>query len=288
LDRVLAGRPVPRERYEEVVRHYDALGGCSPYNRLTIRQAAALNECLRMSGRAAPVVAGFRNSPPFVGDILASLQERGVKRVLGFVLAAHRCEASWDRYLDEVETARERLGPDAPEFEYPTPWHDHRLFVEAVAERTREAIGRLASPEDRERAHLIFTAHSIPLAMASRSAYVEELNHSARLVVESLGRTGWTQAFQSRSGSPREPWLGPQIGEVLGRLAGGAAVVIPLGFLCDHVEVLYDLDIEAAEIARSAGVSMTRAATVSDHPKFIAMLEAIARAHLTPVSVAAD
>jgi protoporphyrin/coproporphyrin ferrochelatase len=281
LDRVLAGKPVPRERYEEVVRHYETFGGRSPYNEMTLRLGAALQDKLQGMGLNAPVVSAFRNMPPFFDDALRNLKQRGIRRVVGFVLAAHRSEASWDRYLDDVESARERLGGDAPEVEYPPPWHADPGFVGPVADHARVALEQL-SPPGRAGAELIFTAHSIPLSMSGRAAYVEQLNESARLAAHLLGRTNWTLAFQSRSGSPRDPWLEPDVKDVVRSLAGGHVVLVPLGFLCDHVEVLYDLDIEAAKIASEAGVTMVRAATVGDHPKFIAMIAQLARDFLSP------
>ncbi len=282
LDRVLAGRPIPRERYEEVVRHYEALGGRSPYNEMTMRLAAALQDKLQRIGQRAPVITAFRNMPPFFADALRDLKQRGIVRALGFVLAAHRSEASWDRYLDEIELARERLAEDTPEIEYPSPWHDDPAFAEAIADCARAALEHLDASA-REHAELIFTAHSIPLSMPGRAEYVEQLNESARLIAQRLGRTNWTLAFQSRSGSPREPWLEPDVKDVLHSLAGGKVVLIPFGFLCDHVEVLYDLDIEAAKAAREAGVTMVRAATVGEHPKFIEMIAKIAGQYLSPV-----
>jgi protoporphyrin/coproporphyrin ferrochelatase len=279
LDRVLDGRPVPRERYEEVVQHYELLGGRSPYNDLTRHQAGALRERLRHDGLDVPVVVAMRNTAPFMDDALHELSAQHVRRAFGFVLAAHRCEASWERYQNDLNAARERVGASAPEIEYPAPWHNHPLFIAAVADRVRDAIARLAVPV-RARAELIFTAHSIPLAMAARAPYVDQLRESAAMVAAAVGKSNWRIAYQSRSGGPREPWLEPDVNAVLRGLGGGAAVLVPIGFLCDHVEVLYDLDIEAAQIARTAGVAMVRAATVSDHPSFIEMMAAFARAHL--------
>jgi ferrochelatase len=281
LDRVLAGRPVPRERYEEVVRHYEALGGRSPYNEITMRQAAALEEVLRRKGMAAPVVAGFRYMPPSFDDALRDLKRRGIHRAFGFVLAPHRCAASWDRYLDEIDSARERLASDAPEVEYPDQWHDDPAFIAAAADRARDALEHL-DERDRERAQLIFTAHSVPLSIGGRAGYVDQLNDSARQIAQCLGRTSWTLAFQSRSGSPREPWLEPDVKDALREVAGSPALIVPVGFLCDHVEVLYDLDIEAAKVAREAGITMVRAATVGEHPKYIEMIATIAGQYLSP------
>ena len=274
LDNVLRGRPIPRERYEEVVHHYDLLGGRSPYNDLTMRQAAALREQLAKKGVRVPVAVGMREWEPYVADAIRALADGGARRVLGFIMAAHRSEASFERYQATVNDARAALGEAAPEVVYPQPWHDHPLFIAALAARTREAYARL-DEQDRSRARLIFTAHSIPLAMAQAGPYVKQLAQSAWMVAAKLGIGGWKLAYQSRSGSPREAWLEPDIKDALGSLDTKAAVVVPIGFLCDHVEVLYDLDIEAAQIAREAGIRMERAPTVGDHPLFIEMMASI-------------
>ncbi|HYK65291.1 MAG TPA: ferrochelatase [Patescibacteria group bacterium] len=279
LDNVLRGRPVPRERYEEVVRHYELLGGRSPYNDLTMRQAAALRAQLEQKSIRVPVAVGMRNWTPYIADAMRSLAAGSARRVLGFVMAAHRSEASFERYQANVNDARAALGAAPPEVDYPQPWHDHPLFVAAVASRAREALSRL-DPTDRSRARLIFTAHSIPLAMAQAGAYVEQLTQSARMVAASLGIDTWQFAYQSRSGSPREPWLEPDIKQTLRSLDSKIAVVVPIGFLCDHVEVLYDLDIEAADVAQDAGIRMERAPTVGDHPLFIEMMASIVAAHV--------
>jgi protoporphyrin/coproporphyrin ferrochelatase len=280
LDRVTAGRPIPRERYEKVVCHYEAIGGRSPFNEITARQATALRERLASEGVRIPVVLGMRNTPPWLEDALGEMGRNGVRRALGFVLAAHRCEASWERYLRDVEEARERVGPHAPVVEYIDEWHAHPLLIEAAADRVADALARL-EPGARARAQLVFTAHSIPAAMAAASPYVEQLHESARLIAERLGRQHWALAFQSRSGSPREPWLEPDVCDVLHGLKGQPAVVAPIGFICDHVEVLYDLDVEAARVARQAGVAMERAATVGEHPRFIEMIAALIRERLS-------
>lgn len=280
LDRVLKGRPVPRDRYEEVVHHYESLGGRSPYNELTMRQADGLRRELAAAGIHAPVTVGLRNTPPFFDDALRELRARGARRVLGFVLSAFQCEASWDRYLAEIAEARDRVGSGAPIVEYPSPWHQEPLFIEAAADRVRDAFA-LLDPADRDAAELIFTAHSIPLAMAARSPYVAQLHESAHLIAETVGRRSFAIAYQSRGGNPRDPWLEPDVREVLHGLGARAAVVAPIGFLCDHVEVLYDLDVEAAQTARRAGLAMARAATVGAHPRFIRMIARIARERMT-------
>ena len=278
LDNVLRGRPIPRERYEEVVHHYDLLGGRSPYNDLTMRQAAALRAELEKKGARIPIMVGMRNWKPYVADAMRALVDGGARRVLGFIMAAHRSEASFERYQATVDEARAALGARAPEVVYPQPWHDHPLFTSAVASRAREAYSRLEFPE-RRRARLIFTAHSIPIAMANAGPYVEQLTQSARIVAAELGIDTWQFSYQSRSGSPRDAWLEPDIKDTLRSLDAKSAVVVPIGFLCDHVEVLYDLDIEAAQVARDAGIRMERAPTVGDHPLFIEMMASIVAAH---------
>ncbi len=278
LDNVVRGRPIPRERYEEVVHHYDLLGGRSPYNDLTMRQAAALREELAKKGAPVPVGVGMAKWEPYVADSLRALTEGGARRVLGFIMAAHRSEASFERYQENVNDARAALGDGAPEVVYPESWHDHPLFIGAIAARTREAYARLGQ-QDASGVRLIFTAHSIPLAMAQAGPYVKQLAQSAWMTAAKLGIGGWKLAYQSRSGSPREAWLEPDIKDTLRSLDAKAAVVVPIGFLCDHVEVLYDLDIEAAQIAREAGIRMERAPTVGDHPLFIEMMASIIAAH---------
>ncbi len=271
LDRVLRGRPVSSERYEEVVRHYEAMGGRSPYNDLTMRQAQALRAELKRRRVAVPVAVAMRNSEPGIAGALSELKGRGARRVLGFILAAHRCEASWERYHEAVAEQRERLGPDAPEVVYPAPWHTNAKFIEAVSARAAAAFAQLDRP-DRDRAELILTAHSVPVAMSEASGYAAQVAESARLVAGKLGRDSWRVAFQSRSGGPREAWLEPDIADALRKLEGRPVVVVPIGFLCDHIEVLYDLDVGAAAVAREAGVTMVRAGTVGDHPAFIEMI----------------
>jgi protoporphyrin/coproporphyrin ferrochelatase len=279
LDNVLRGRAVPRERYEAVVHHYELLGGASPYNELTMRQADALRMELGEKNIDAPLAVGMRNWAPYVADSLRSLAERGARRVLCIILAPHRSEASFERYQQTVRDAQAALGESAVEVVYPEPWHDHPLFIKAVASRTREALKRLDA-NARSRAVLIFTAHSIPVAMAEASRYVEQLTESARMVASELGVDAWQFAYQSRSGSPRDNWLEPDINDTIRNLTSDIAVVVPIGFLCDHVEVLYDLDIEAAQVAREMGIRFKRAPTVGDHPLFIEMMASIVRGHV--------
>jgi protoporphyrin/coproporphyrin ferrochelatase len=279
LDNVLRGRPVPRERYEEVVHHYERLGGRSPYNDSTNRQAAALRAVLANDDLKIPIEVGMRNWTPYVDDAMRRLRDASARRTLALIMAAHRSEASWERYQATVGEAQAKLGGSAPEVVYPEPWHANPQFIRAVAARIEQAIARFAD-DPPSSTRLIFTAHSIPAAMAAASGYAEQITRSSQLAADALGIEKWTLAYQSRSGSPHEAWLEPDVRETIRNLDARAAIVMPIGFLSDHVEVLYDLDIEAAAVARECGVRMERAPTVGDHPDFIAMMASIVRTHL--------
>ena len=276
LENVVRGRPIPASRLEEVAHHYEAIGGRSPYNELTLRQADALRALLTREGPAPAVYVGMRNWAPYVQDVMREVVAGGARRIFCFPMAPHRSEASWERYRDTVTQALAGLGSHAPAVDYPEPWHDHPLFIRAAASRIGETLERLEAAE-RARAQIIFTAHSIPAVMDAQSGYSAQLIQSCRLVAQELGIERWRLAYQSRSGNPREPWLEPDIGRVLAELGGQTVVVMPIGFICDHVEVLYDLDVEAASIARAAGVKMRRSPTVGDHPQFIRMIADLMR-----------
>jgi ferrochelatase len=207
LDRVLKGRPVPRERYEEVVHHYEALGGRSPYNELTRQLAADLRIALRRRGLELPILIGLRNAAPSIDEAIAALARDGSRRVLGFILSAFRCAASWERYQNEVAQACVALGPAAPMIVYPDPWHREPRFIAAEADRVRDTMAQM-NPPDAAAAELIFTAHSIPVAMDGRETYVRQLRESAALLARAVDRDSlrenWTMAFQRRRGRPRD------------------------------------------------------------------------------------
>jgi len=279
LERVAQGRRIPPERLLEVARHYERMpGGRSPLNDLTFAQARALEAELAAGGPALPVFVGMRNWHPFLHDTLDAMADKGLTRAVGVILSAFRTEASWERYQQDVADARARVAA-APAVAFAGAWLAHPQFVDAVADRARAAFAGVPAAE-RARTPLVFTAHSVPVAMAGASPYVADFTTASRAVAERLGHARWSLAYQSRSGSPGEPWLGPDVGEELARLADAGerhAVVMPIGFLCDHVEVLYDLDVEARELAAARGLTMHRAAAVNAHPAFIAMLADLVR-----------
>jgi ferrochelatase len=279
LANVLRGRSVPRERLEEVAHHYTAIGGRSPLNAITFAQAEKLETALATAGTPLPVWVGMRNWAPYVADTMARMADAGVRRAVGVILSPHASEASRDRYVAEVDAARAALGARGPVVAWAPSWHLHPLFVTLTAEAVVAALLTLPAAR-RDTAALVFTAHSIPAAMAARSPYVEELTASARAVAERLGRDRWQVAYQSRSGSPRERWLEPDVNDALRALAAAGVedvVVMPIGFVCNHVEVLYDLDVEARATAASLGLGFARASTANDHPLFARMLADVVR-----------
>ena len=277
LENVLRGRRVAPQRMEEVAHHYELFGGVSPITALTERQADGLRERLAAAGHPLPVYVGMRNWHPFIGDTLHQMYEDGARHAVGFIAAAHHSYSSCQQYRDNVVAARDGLRHDTGgdiDVTYVNSWFDHPLFIAANAEHVREAVDRL--PADvRSAARLVFTAHSIPVTMAEQSRYRDQLLESSRLVAEQSDIADWALVFQSRSGRPEVPWLDPDVCEYLRRERDAglqATVLCPIGFVADHIEVLYDLDREAAKVCRDIGLPMTRAAAVNDDPLFLDMM----------------
>ena len=283
LRNVLRARQIPERRLEAVVRHYEQFDGVSPLTEITMRQAAGLRERLAADGPALPTYVGMRNWHPFLEDTLAEMARAGVRRALALTLAAHHSYSSCGQYKQNASTALQALrqaGHPDIELTYVARWHDHPGFVRANVRHIEQAIGALP-PARRTAARIVFTAHSIPSDMARQSRYEADLLESARLIAATAGRTDWALVYQSRSGRPQDPWLGPDVCDYLRAQSerGLKAVVLsPLGFVADHVEVLYDLDHEAAETCREVGIEMRRAAAVNDDPAFLDMLADVVRA----------
>jgi ferrochelatase len=259
---------------EEVAHHYEAVGGKSPLNEITLRQAEAVKKLLAKNQSPLPVYIGMRNAKPYFRNTLKRMAADGVERALGFILSSHRTDASWERYQKNIAQARAQLAGDAPAIDYCDGWHDHPLFIQTWVELINDVCDKLSSTQ-RDATPLLFTAHSLPVPMAAQSSYVAELQTSARLIGEKLRHHGWTLAYQSRSGQPGDPWLEPDISAAIGKLAAAGnkdVVVAPIGFVCDHVEVLYDLGIEAKKRANDLGVNLIRASCPNDHPTFVRMI----------------
>ncbi|MET0285497.1 MAG: ferrochelatase [Polyangiales bacterium] len=277
---VLAGRPVPEARFESVVHHYELLGGRSPITQYTQEQATKLSEELQRRGHTLPTRVGMRHWSPWIRSALEEFAREGVEELLGVIMAAQETEASLARYQEAVEKARSEI-PNAPRVRYVTGWGLQESLIEAHACNVARTYARL--PLDaRAGASLLFTAHSIPVPMAKASPYVQQLEETARRVAEKVGVREHKLVYQSRSGSPRDPWLEPDILDALdaeARAGSRDVLVAPIGFLCDHVEVLYDLDIEAQQKARELGIQVHRVPTLGAHPAFIRTLaDAVERA----------
>jgi ferrochelatase len=275
LENVTRGRNIPRERLEEVGAHYQLFGGVSPINGQNRALVTALRDELAAHGPDLPVYWGNRNWHPFVSDTVRQMRDDGVQRALAFVTSAYSSYSACRQYLDDIERARAEVGEGAPQIDKIRQFYDHPGFIEPMARNVTRALDALPAAL-RADARLVFTAHSVPVAMATTSAYVAQLLEATRLVTERAapGRDP-DLVWQSRSGPPQVPWLEPDVGDHLATIAASgtrAAVLVPIGFISDHMEVVYDLDTLAAERAAAAGITVVRAATVGTDPQFVAMI----------------
>jgi len=285
LENVLRGRNVPRERMLAVAEHYHHFGGVSPINAQVRALIAALEPELRTQGIDLPIYWGNRNWHPLLPDTLREMTAAGVRRGLALFVSAYSSYSGCRQYRENVEAAREAAGPDAPEIDKLRAFYNHPDFIAANADRLRAALQQLPD-EQRGAAQIAFTAHSIPSSMAAGCDYERQLKETARLVAEEcgIGPGRWQLVYQSRSGRPEDPWLEPDVVDHLRAVhARGQQIVAlaPIGFLSDHMEVLYDLDYEAAEAAQSLGMQFVRAGTVGVHPRFITMLRKLIRERMS-------
>jgi ferrochelatase len=273
LENVLRGKNVPRERMLEVADHYQHFGGKSPINEQTRALIGALETELAAHSIKLPVYWGNRNWHPMLAETVKRMQADGVRKALALATSAFGSYSGCRQYLEDIDRARTEVGPGAPEIHKLPTFHNRQGFIQAMADHVRAAIDAL--PADRRAAAtLIYTAHSVPLAMARTSPYVEQLQEACHLVSQSVGRHG-ALAYQSRSGPPTQPWLEPDVCQHIRELhdRGVTDVVLaPIGFLSDHMEVVYDLDTEAAQLCRDLGLNLSRASTVGIHPAFVSMV----------------
>ncbi len=293
LENVVRGKNVPRERLAAVAEHYELFDGRSPASEQNRALLAAILGELNAHGPPLRVYWGNRHWHPLLADTVRQMADDGVRRALALVASPFGSPASCRQYLDAIEQSRLAAGPDAPTIDKLRLFYNHPGFIEAVADRVVEALGRIP-PERRNRAALLYSAHSIPAEMAERSPYERQLRETCRLATEAVkpkiaqqnweaaGTTNgakwedWRLVFQSRSGPPRQPWLGPDIRDHVRRLheAGDAAdvVVVPIGFLTENMEVVYDLDVELRRLCEELGIHMTRAAVAGGHPRLARMI----------------
>ncbi len=285
LENVLRGKNVPRERMLAVAEHYQHFGGVSPINEQNRSLIAALQKELEEYGPHLPIYWGNRNWHPMLADTLQKMADDGVRQALAYVTSAFSSYSGCRQYREDIEKAQQAVGLTAPHIDKIRVFYNHPGFIAAVVDRVGTALKQLPA-ERRATAQILFTAHSIPLAMASGCDYERQLREACRLVCQSLKHEVWQLVYQSRSGPPTQPWLEPDVGDALRELAKEnsppAVVISPIGFLTDHIEVLFDLDTEARQIADELGLQLVRAETVGQHPAFIAMVRELILERIDP------
>lgn len=275
LENVLRGKPVPRERLLEVADHYQHFGGVSPINAQNRDIIARLEVALDNAAIRLPIIWGNRNWKPYLVDAFREMQQRGLKCALPIFTNMFSSYSGCRQYRENIAAALQQLGASAPTTAPRLRFgFNHPRFIKAQTELIRQAFQDV--PRDQvQQSRLLFTAHSIPYAMSDNCSYVAQLNETAQLVAHRLGNPTWELVYQSRSGPPQQPWLEPDIGDRIQQLASSgikAVVVAPVGFISDHIEVLFDLDTEAQSICQQSGISYVRANAAGTHPEFIAML----------------
>ena len=269
LRNVTRGRGIGDDRLAVVAEHYHLFGGISPINQCNRDLIAALADELARRGVELPVYWGNRNWSPMLADTVAQMRDDGVSRAVGFVTSAFGSYSGCRQYAEDIDRARAAVGTDAPVIDKLPPFWDQEGFLSAMADHL--AAARQTEPS----APVVFTAHSIPHTMAATAPYVAQLQEACRRVAARTGTSRWSLAYQSRSGPPQVPWLEPDIGDELNRLAddgADAVIVVPIGFVADHMEVVYDLDTEARQRADLLGLGFSRVPTVGTHPAFVSMI----------------
>lgn len=283
LQNVAGGRNIPPERLESVAEHYYHFGGVSPLNSQNRALIAALEAEFRAHGPPLPIYFGNRNWHPFVTDTIGQMRVDGVRRALVFVTSAFSSYSGCRQYREDIIRACETLGEGVPAFDKLRVFYNHPGFVESLVEKTQQALEQIA-PESRQSVALVFTAHSIPKTMADNSDYEAQLTEACYLVAERIGISNYHLVYQSRSGPPHIPWLEPDVCSYLEQIKAQGAenvVIVPIGFISDHLEVLFDLDVEAKQRADRLGINMVRASTVGTHPAFVGMIRELVLERMT-------
>lgn len=274
IQSIVGDHPAAQARVAEVAAHYAALGGFSPFNDLTLQQVLGVERQLKAQGLDLPVFLGLRHWSPYVGDVLRTVAAQGLHHLLAVILAPHQCFASWEWYQQTVADGLAALGAYDLQVTYLEPWYTQYGYIEAIVDHMQQA-GAVLGPERAQQAALLYTAHSIPAAMAAQAPYTQQFAATAAVATQRLGRRDYHLAYQSQAhGTPR-PWLQPDVNDAMRQIRADGyddVIVSPIGFLCDHVEVLHDLDVEAQHTATACGLTYVRAKTVGTHPAFVGML----------------
>ena len=272
LENVLRGRNVPRDRMLQVAHHYELFNGVSPINEQNRKLISALNCEFETNGPRLPIYWGNRNWHPLLPDTIQRMADDGITKALALVTSAYSSYSSCRQYRENILNAQMLVGSTAPQIDKLRAFYNHPLFIEANVQQIRSGIARLETSSE---PNLVFTAHSIPQSMADNCEYASQLFETSRLVADAVGIKSWQLAYQSRSGPPTQPWLGPDIcGHLRELKTSGVSdvVVAPIGFVSDHMEVIYDLDVEANKVATEIGLNLVRSATPGTHPVFVKMI----------------
>jgi ferrochelatase len=278
IEKIVSGRNVPKERIDTVVEQYNIIGGKSPYVELTFRQAKAIEEILQQKNNDIKIYCGMLHSEPSIENAIGELQVDGIDHVIVLVMAPQRTEISFERYKQRFETLINSSSlKNKIKIDYIDPWYCEPLFIKAICDQITKYLAANNVQVDNNLVHYIFTAHSIPIKVSDASTYDEQVNKTAYLVASQLSITNdnWSVAYQSRSGDLNDAWLEPDVLSTLENINSKGkktVILIPIGFVVDHVEVLYDLDILAVNKAREIGLAVFRVPTVSNNPLFIELL----------------
>lgn len=281
LENVLRGKNVPRERMLEVAEHYRHFGGVSPINAQNRALLEALTAEFAAAGIDLPIYWGNRNWHPLLPDTLRQMRDDGRHRALAFFTSMFSCYSGCRQYRENIAAAREQVGPDAPVVDKLRMGFNHPGFIEPMADAVRDGLRQIGGDT---KTQVLFTAHSIPMSMADHCTYEKQLREACRLVAAAAGVERWELVFQSRSGPPQQPWLEPDVCDWIAQADDEAhlngLVIAPIGFVSDHMEVLFDLDEEAAALCQSRGIPLARAATVGTDPRFVKMIRQLVEERL--------
>ncbi len=272
LKNVLRGRNVPEARMLEVAEHYYQFDGLSPINQQNRDLIQALQQDFDQQGIDLPIYFGNRNWHPMIPDTLSKMKQDGINKSLAFFTSGYSCYSGCRQYREDIINARQTVGTDAPTVDKLRVFFNHPFFVEACGLRLQEGMAQLSDPGD---LFVVFTAHSIPQSMANGCRYEAQLQEASRLVADHCQIANWKLVYQSRSGPPHQPWLEPDVCDYMDQIKQEGfkrVVVMPIGFLSDHMEVIFDLDVEAKEKCEELDLEMVRAKTVGTHPKFVEMI----------------
>ena len=279
LENVVRGKGVPKARLMEVVEHYQHFGGKSPINEQNLALIEALKTELAECGPQLPIYFGNRNWAPFLPDTLKQMKDDGIQKAIAFFTSGFSCYSGCRQYRENILEAQKEVGEGAPKVDLLRKFYNHPGFIEAMADLASQKVQSLSeSSQNHNKA--LFTAHSIPQVMADHCHYEKQLTEACQLIAGQANLKDWELVYQSRSGPPQVPWLEPDVCdrmEALSEEGYKACTIIPVGFISDHMEVLFDLDTEAVEKAEECGLDMVRVPTVGTHPKFVSMIGELIR-----------